>query len=58
MITITKIRLRGILGITISVIIASLIKTGVAQPYPSEMVAYLACVGVGVWGLIDFIRGA
>jgi len=38
-------------------IIAILIKTGVAQAYPNEAFAYLACVGIGVWGMIDIIRG-
>ncbi|UTW66332.1 hypothetical protein KFE94_17030 [bacterium SCSIO 12643] len=56
--TISKLRLRGIWAVTASVVIAALIKSGIAQPYPNEMFAYLTCIGVGVWGLIDFIRGA
>lgn len=48
-----KRRTRGLLAIAVSGVIAALIYSGVATPHPDMRTAYLICVGVGVWGLID-----
>lgn len=46
-------RTRGLVALAVSGLIAALIYFGVATPYPELRTAYLICVGVGVWGLID-----
>lgn len=45
----------GIVAPLISATVAILIATGVAKPYPNLMIAYLICVAIGVFGLIQFI---
>lgn len=48
-----KRRTRGLVAVAVSGVIAALIDSGVAAPHPDLRTAYLICVGVGVWGLID-----
>jgi len=49
-------RLRfGIVAILASSTIATLIATGLARPHPSLEFAYLICVAVGIFGLIQLI---
>lgn len=48
-----KRRTRGFVAIAVSGAIAALIYFGFAKPHPELGTAYLICVGVGVWGLID-----
>lgn len=48
-----KRRTRGFVAVAVSGIIAALIHLGAAAPHPDLRTAYLICVGVGVWGLID-----
>jgi multidrug transporter EmrE-like cation transporter len=48
-----KRRTRGVVAVAVSGVIAALIYFGVATPHPELRTAYLICVGVGVWGLID-----
>lgn len=48
-----KRRTRGLIAVAVSGAIAALIYSGVASPHPDLRTAYLVCVGVGVWGLID-----
>ncbi len=48
-----KRRTRGAVAVAVSGAIASLIYFGLATPHPELRTAYLICVGVGLWGLID-----
>jgi hypothetical protein len=48
-----KRRTRGLVAVAVSGVIAALIHFGAAAPHPDLRIAYLICVGVGVWGLID-----
>ncbi len=48
---------RGSAAIGASAVIAILIATGIARPWPNQEMAYLAAAAFGVWGLIDLIRG-
>jgi len=52
-VTRVKRRTRGIVAVAASAVIAALIHFGAAAPHPDLRTAYLICVGVGVWGLID-----
>lgn len=45
--------LGGLVALAASGLIGALIYFGLATPYPDLQIAYLICVGVGVWGLID-----
>lgn len=48
--------LRGLIAIIASFVIALLIRTGIAEPHPDLMWAYICCGAVGLWGLIEIIR--
>ena len=50
--------IRGAIAIVASAVIALLIRTGIAEPHPDLIWAYICCVAVGLWGLIEIIRGA
>lgn len=50
--------IRGFIAIAASLAIALLIRTGIAEPHPDLMWAYVCCGAVGLWGLIEIIRGA
>jgi len=45
----------GIVALLASSAIAILISTGAAEPYPNLKFAYLLCVAVGVFGLVQLI---
>jgi hypothetical protein len=51
----SKGRTRGLVAVGASGTIATLIHTGVASPYPDLRIAYLLCIAVGVWGLIEIV---
>jgi hypothetical protein len=46
---------RGLVALAASGVIAALMYFGLATPYPELKIAYLICVGVGVWGLIGIV---
>ena len=48
---------RGTVAIVASAVVATLIATGVAKPWPNLDIAYFAAAAVAVWGLIDIVRG-
>ncbi len=48
-------RIRGLVALAASGVIAALTYVGLATPYPELKIAYLICVGVGVWVLIDIV---
>lgn len=45
----------GLVAILSSILIAILIKTGVAKPYPNLIFAYFICVAVSVVGFVYLI---
>jgi drug/metabolite transporter (DMT)-like permease len=49
----TKRRTRGFIAVAVSGTIAALIYSGFVTPHPEVQIAYLLCVGVALWGLID-----
>jgi hypothetical protein len=49
--------IRGVVAIGASAVVATLIATGVARPWPNLETAYFAAAAVAVWGLIDIVRG-
>lgn len=53
-----KLLIRGFIAIVASVVIALLVRTGIAEPRPDLMWAYILCGAVGLWGLIEIVRGA
>ncbi len=51
-----KRKTHGVVAVAVSGAIAALIYFGLATPHPELRAAYLICVGVGLWGLIDIAR--
>ena len=47
----------GVIAVVASATVATLIATGVAEPYPDLRMAYLICVAVAVFGLVQLIVG-
>lgn len=45
----------ALVAILASVVIATLIARGAVTPYPNLQLAYLICVAVGVFGLIQLV---
>ena len=49
-------RMRGLIALAASAAIAAMIHYGFASPYPQLKIAYIICVAVALWGLIDIVR--
>lgn len=45
----------ALVAILTSVVIAALVARGVVNPYPNVKLAYLICVAVGVFGLMQLV---
>ncbi|MEM1010962.1 MAG: hypothetical protein AAGI46_01935 [Planctomycetota bacterium] len=48
-----KRRTRGLIALGASGVVAALIHSGIAAPYPDLATAYLICAAVSLWGVID-----
>ncbi len=51
----TKRFMFGMLAILVSGLIAVMIKTGMASPYPDTKVAYFICGAMGVFGFVQLV---